>query len=44
MDPWGQPYVYRSPGEAGAYDLMSLGVDGEPGGEGAAADIVGDRG
>ena len=34
-DPWGNPYLYRSPGEAGAYDLISLGADGQPGGEGA---------
>ena len=28
VDPWGRPYVYRSPGESGPYDLMSLGADG----------------
>lgn len=41
MDPWGRPYVYRSPGEAnpGSYDLLSFGRDGEPGGEGEDADI-----
>src|SRR4051812_13809436 len=32
-DPWGRPYVYRSPGEQGAeFDLLSLGKDGVPGG------------
>ena len=27
-DPWGRPYVYRSPGEHGNYDIYSLGSDG----------------
>lgn len=39
IDPWGNPYVYRAPGEAGAFDLGSLGADGRSGGEGMAADI-----
>src|SRR5215470_9850377 len=39
-DPWGKPYVYRSPGEHGAYDLVSLGSDGQEGGTGTAADIT----
>lgn len=39
-DPWGRPYVYRSPGEHGDYDLLSLGEDGSPGGEGDAADVA----
>lgn len=41
VDPWGEPYVYRSPGTANpwAYDLLSRGRDGEPGGEGEDADI-----
>ncbi|NUB42761.1 type II secretion system major pseudopilin GspG [Fertoebacter nigrum] len=38
-DPWGRPYIYRAPGENAPYDLMSLGADGEPGGEGVNADI-----
>jgi general secretion pathway protein G len=38
-DPWGTPYVYRSPGEHSAYDLISLGSDGQEGGAGIAADI-----
>ncbi len=38
-DPWGNDYQYLSPGEHGAFDLYSLGADGQPGGEGAAADI-----
>ena len=39
-DPWGHPYLYKSPGEHGDYDLISLGKDGQPGGTGEAADIV----
>lgn len=38
-DPWGNPYLYRSPGQDGPYDLVSLGADGQPGGEGVDADI-----
>lgn len=38
-DPWGNEYVYLSPGERGEFDLYSLGADGQPGGEGLAADI-----
>ena len=41
MDPWGRPYLYKYPGEHGDEpDLISLGADGEPGGEGNNADIV----
>ncbi len=40
LDPWGNAYVYRMPGEHGEYDLYSHGKDGQPGGEGEAADIV----
>ena len=39
-DPWGNPYVYKSPGEHGPYDLYSLGADGKPGGTGDNADIT----
>ena len=38
-DPWNNPYIYRAPGEHGAYDIVSLGSDGQEGGSGAAADI-----
>lgn len=38
-DPWGNPYVYRSPGEASGFDLTTLGRDGKPGGEGIDADL-----
>ncbi|MDX1376711.1 MAG: type II secretion system major pseudopilin GspG [Burkholderiales bacterium] len=39
LDPWGRPYQYRSPGEKGDFDLLSLGKDGAPGGSGENADI-----
>lgn len=39
-DPWGNPYVYLSPGNHLDFDLISYGPDGEPGGEGAYADIT----
>jgi len=40
-DPWGNPYVYKSPGEGGVpYDLLSYGKDGKPGGTGDDEDIV----
>ena len=38
-DPWGKPYVYLNPGVKGEVDVMSLGADGQPGGEGKNADI-----
>ena len=41
-DPWGKPYVYRSPGGKGDYELISYGKDGQPGGVGDAADISND--
>lgn len=40
LDPWGQPYLYRSPGEHGDFDVYSLGADGREGGSGDAKDIV----
>ena len=39
-DPWGNQYVYRSPGEHGEFDLLSYGKDGKPGGVDEAADIT----
>ena len=43
LDPWGKPYIYHSPGErnASGYDLLSLGRDGKPGGEGEDKDVIG---
>ena len=40
-DPWGRDYLYRVPGQHGAYDLWSHGADGVAGGDGDNADIVG---
>lgn len=42
VDPWGTPYIYFSPGEVNTrgYDLISLGADSQPGGEGEDADIT----
>jgi general secretion pathway protein G len=40
-DPWGRPYLYRSPGEGGRpYDLLSYGADGGPGGDGDNRDVA----
>jgi general secretion pathway protein G len=39
-DPWGTDYQYVFPGTHGKeYDLYTLGADGQPGGDGANADI-----
>ncbi len=40
LDPWGNEYVYQAPGEHGELDLISLGADGQPGGEKEDSDIV----
>ena len=38
-DGWNRPFVYRVPGMRGAFDIVSLGEDGLPGGEGANVDL-----
>lgn len=38
-DPWGHPYRYANPGPSGGIEILSLGGDGAPGGEGENADI-----
>ncbi|HZV58101.1 MAG TPA: type II secretion system major pseudopilin GspG [Sphingobium sp.] len=38
-DPWGHPYLYQAPGRSGAFDVYSLGADGQTGGENDNADI-----
>ena len=38
-DPWDRPYVYRTPGQNGEFELLSYGRDGKPGGAGEDADI-----
>ena len=39
-DPWGNPYVYKQPGEKDPYEIRSLGSDGQEGGTGTAGDIT----
>ncbi|MCV6615490.1 MAG: type II secretion system major pseudopilin GspG [Cellvibrionaceae bacterium] len=39
QDPWGRDYIYKYPGENGGVDIVSYGDDGQPGGEGEAADV-----
>jgi len=38
-DPWGNPYLYLSPGLHGDFDVYTLGADGLQGGAGKNADI-----
>jgi general secretion pathway protein G len=38
IDPWGNAYLYLSPGQQGDYDIFSYGADGVRGGEGQNAD------
>ncbi len=41
LDPWGNKYVYLSPGVHNKdYDLVSYGKDGEQGGTGDGADVA----
>ena len=39
QDPWGRPYQYTVPGRKGAFEIYSLGADGQPGGDGDNADL-----
>lgn len=38
-DPWNRDYLYLSPGTKGEVDIISMGADGQSGGEGVDADI-----
>ena len=38
-DPWGRPYLSRTPGQKGEYEVVSYGRDGKPGGTGEDADL-----
>lgn len=38
-DPWNHPYTYAVPGNGQAFDLVSLGADGQAGGDSVNADI-----
>jgi general secretion pathway protein G len=40
LDPWGRPYLYRTPGEHGDFDLYTFGADNAPGGTGEDQDVV----
>jgi general secretion pathway protein G len=40
IDPWGEMYQYRFPGEHGDYDLFTLGADRAVGGEGENQDVT----
>jgi general secretion pathway protein G len=40
VDPWGQTFSYKQPGEHGALDVFTLGRDKAAGGEGENKDIV----
>jgi len=40
LDPWHHPYVYRSPGQHGDFEILSYGRYGREGGEGTDAPIV----
>ena len=44
LDPWGNEFIYIAEGEynPGSFDLISLGADGQPEGEGENEDIVND--
>ena len=39
-DPWGHPYLYRSPGDRSPFTIISFGSDGQEGGSGTATDII----
>ena len=39
-DAWGNDYRYTVPGQGKAYDLVSLGADGQVGGEGENRDVT----
>ncbi len=38
-DPWGKPYLFKSPGDHGEVDVYSFGSDGSAGGTGEAKDV-----
>jgi general secretion pathway protein G len=39
IDPWGNPYRFKTPGDHGEIDVFSLGSDNAPGGAGEAKDV-----
>jgi general secretion pathway protein G len=40
VDPWGRSFLYKSPGDHGAYDISTLGRDGKAGGDGENKDLA----
>ncbi|MBK5291985.1 MAG: type II secretion system major pseudopilin GspG [Acidobacteriia bacterium] len=41
MDPWGRAYLYKYPsGQGDEPEIISLGADGQSGGEGTNADVI----
>ena len=42
VDPWGHPFQYRNPSDRAnhPFDIVSLGADGKPGGDGENADLI----
>lgn len=38
-DPWGEPYIYKNPGQHGEIDVYTLGSDKAEGGTGEAQDV-----
>lgn len=38
-DPWGEPYIYKFPGQHGEFDVYTLGSDKAEGGTGEAQDV-----
>jgi len=38
-DPWGRQYLYTYPGQNYTFEIVSLGADGQPGGEGENMDV-----
>lgn len=43
LDPWGRPFVYRSPADGAPFELVTLGADGKEGGTGEDADLSADN-
>jgi general secretion pathway protein G len=39
IDPWGNPYIYKYPGQKKEFDIISYGADGKAGGIGEGSDI-----
>jgi general secretion pathway protein G len=40
LDPWGQPYIYRYPGQHGPFDILTLGADKREGGQAEDQDVA----